>query len=183
MSEQQFRALLDERGVLRPGTLPCPETSSSYLVFAQRPDACLDMHAIKHHAARFFGTKVGLTVEKRYRDDAPRADAARMVVASDDGLMSGTRLCFGRPADGGDLAIVEQAERMQSSTGLGLLAQRCPTVWLIETEGGDEDRVALLLSAILASVLLGPIVRPRGDRVFGVRTARIELEANRPPYR
>jgi hypothetical protein len=43
--------------------------------------------------------------------------------------------------------------------------------------------VALTLAAIFASVLLGPIVPPKGDRVFGVRTARLELEKKSAPYR
>lgn len=183
LTEERFREMLDERGVLVPGALSAPNRESSYLVFAQRPDACLDMAAIKHQAARFFATKVGLSVEKKYRHDAPMTDAARLVVASDDGLAAGTRLCFGHAADMNDLAIVEEAERTQGSTGMALLAERCPTVWLIETQGGEEDRVALLLAAILASVLLGPIVPPRGDRVFGVRTARLELEKKTAPYR
>jgi hypothetical protein len=183
VSEERFRELVDDRGVVMPGALPAPERSSSYLVFAQRPDACLDMRAIKQHAQRFFATKIGLTVEKSYRDDPPMSDAARVVVSSDDGLVSGTRLCFGRAADMTDLALVEEAERTQGSTGMALLAQRCPTVWLIETEGGEDDRVALALAAILASVLLGPIVPPKADRVFGVRSARLELEKKSSPYR
>lgn len=183
LTEERFRELLDDRGVVPPGALRAPERTSSYLVFAQRSDACLDMRAIQHHAQRFFATKVGLTVAKKYGSDAPMSDAARVVVASDDGLIAGTRLCFGRGADMNDLAVVEEAERTQGSTGMALLAQRCPTIWLIETEGGEEDRVALLLSAILASVMLGPIVPPKGDRVFGVRTARLELEKKATPYR
>jgi hypothetical protein len=141
------------------------------------------MSAIKQQAQRFFATKVGVTFEKKYRDNPPTTDAARIVVSGDDGLASGTRLCFGRGADPTDLALVEDAERAQGSTGMALLAQRCPTVWLIETEGGEEDRVALTLAAIFASVLLGPIVPPKGDRVFGVRTARLELEKKTTPYR
>lgn len=183
LTEEQFRQVLDDRGVVPPGALSTPERSSCYLVFAQRSDACLDMRAIKQHAQRFFATRVGLTVEKKYRDDPPMTDAARIVLSSDDGLLAGTRFCFGRAADMTDLAIVEEAERNQGSTGMALLAQRCPTAWLIETEGGEEDRVALSLAAILASVMLGPIVPPKGDRVFGVRTARLELEKKSSPYR
>jgi hypothetical protein len=183
VTEERFRQLLDDRGVLRPGALSAPERTSSYLVFGQRPDACLDMRALKNHATRFFATKIGLTVEKRYGNDPPLIDAARMVVATDDGLAAGTRLCFGRPSDLGDLSLAEEAERAQGTSGMALLAQRCPTLWFIETEGGEEDRVALVLSAILASILLGPIVPPRGDRIFGVRTARLELDKKAAPYR
>ncbi len=183
LSEERFRQLLDDRGVLRPGALAPPERSTSFLVFSQRGDACLDVSQLKHHASRFFATKIGLSVDKRYGDNPPSSDAARVVVASDDGLAAGTRLCFARPADATDLARVEEAERQHGATGMALLAQRCPTVWLIETEGGDDDRVALVLAAIFASVMLGPIVPPRGDDVFGVRTARMKLEAQSTPYR
>lgn len=183
LSEERFRQLLDDRGVLRPGALPPPERSASFLVFSQRSDACLDVAQIRQQAARFFATKVGLTVDKHYGENPPLSDAARVVVASDDGLAAGTRLCFGRAVERHDLVLVEDAERQAGSTGMALLAQRCPTVWLVETEGGDDDRVALLLAAIFASVMLGPIVPPRGDDVFGVRTARLRLEAQPKPYR
>jgi hypothetical protein len=61
------------------------------------------------------------------------------------------------------------------------LAKRCPRVLLIESEGTD-DRVALLLAALIASVELGPIVTPKAE-IFGVRTARMKLEALTSPYR
>jgi hypothetical protein len=47
-------------------------------------------------------------------------------------------------------------------------------VWLVECEGPD-DRAALRLAAILAGVLLGPILAPRGAALFGPKTARGEL--------
>jgi hypothetical protein len=49
-------------------------------------------------------------------------------------------------------------------------------VWLVET-ASEPDRAALLLAAILASVVLGPILSPDGRDLFGVRTARAKLEA------
>jgi hypothetical protein len=156
--------------------------SVAYTVFAQRGDAALDIASIQAHAARFFGAKLGLTVEKRYDAVPPAVDAARVVLAADDGMTSGTRLCFGRPADANDLATAQIAERAQETTGMSLLAQRCRTVWLVTCES-DEDRVALTIAAILASSLLGPIVSPGGDELFGVRTARLKLEGRPRPYR
>lgn len=193
--EQTFRTWLDERGVLVPGLepdVPCP-----YLVFAQRPDARLDATALRQHAARFFQAKLGLTVDKTYRGAVVR-DAARIVLATDDPSTSGTRLCFARPVEPQEHDRAEEAERVSHATGMGLLARRCPTVWLIARSfaptrpassrdpdintGIAEDRVALLLAAIFASVLLGPILD--GDAIFGVRTARLKLERPAaPPYR
>jgi hypothetical protein len=180
MDEQAFRRLLDQDGLLRPGALTPPSPAEAFTVFAQRPDAVLDIVQLGRQAERFFGTKLGLTVDKRYSARTPDVDAARIVVASAAG--SGTRLCYGRPSDDRDQAAAEAAERKQSSSGMSLLALRCPMVWLVASEGTpapndeEDDKVALALAAILASVLLGPILSPRGDELFGVKTARLKLE-------
>lgn len=186
--EQTFRSLLDEHGILRDGA--APSLASAYSVFAQRPDARLDVVALRQHAQRFFGAKLGLTVDKHYL--APvTTDAARIVLATDDPATSGTRLCVGRPATAEDHDQAEDAERASSATGMGHLARRCPTVWLVardappstrDVTAAHDDKCSLLLAAIFASVLLGPILD--GDEIFGVRTARLKLE--RPaasPYR
>ena len=182
MSEERFRALLDARGILLRGALGAPDRSTAYTVFAQRADAALDLPALKTQASRFFGAKLGLTVAKDYGPAPPNVDAAKVVVAKDDGTASGTRLCFGRPGEGNDYAAAEAAERQQNTYGMSLLARRCPTVWLVTREA-DDDRVALTIAAVLASSLLGPILTPTGDELFGVRTARMKLEGRASPYR
>jgi len=182
LSEERFRELVDARGLLRAGALAPPDRGAAYTVFAQRDDAVLDIATIRSHASRFFGAKLGLTVEKRYGATAPAVDAARVVLACDDGTASGTRLCFGRPATPDDWAAATAAESAQQSSGMSLLAQRCRTVWLVTRET-DDDRVALTIAAIFASTLLGPILSPAGDELFGVRTARLKLEGRPSPYR
>jgi hypothetical protein len=180
MDEEAFRELLDAHGLLRPDAAFTPR-EPAYAVFAQRADAALDIAALKAHAARFFATKVGLTGEKDYRLGAPTIDVARFVVAREqDPRASGTRLCFARPADDSDYAAAEAAERRQNTYGMSLLAQRCPTVWLVLREPA-HDKVALTLATILASVLLGPILADH--ELFGVRTARAKLAENTGPYR
>ncbi len=180
--EEAFRALLDARGVLRPGALTPPDRSASYAVFSQRPDASVDIEAVRQHASRFFSAKIGLTVEKRYGTDPPETDAARIVIAGNDGTSSGTRFCYGRPACSADVAAAEEAERRQGTYGMALLAERCPTVWLVVPEG-DDDPAALTIAAVFASIFLGPILAPGGKELFGVRTARLKLEGRSSPYR
>ncbi len=182
LDEAAFRALLDDAGILREGALAPPDRAAAYTVFAQTRDARLDVDAIRRHAASFFDAKLGLTVEKRYGVSPPTIDAARVIVASDDGAASGTRLCYARPTNVADLAAAEQAERTQRTHGMALLAQRCPTVWLVVREA-DDDRAALTIAAILASTMLGPILAPDGREIFGVRTARLKLEGRPSPYR
>ena len=74
------------------------------------------------------------------------------------------------------------AREGQRAGGLSDLARRCPYAWLVLAPS-DDDRVALTLAAVLATVLLGPIVTPSGRRIFGVRGARMALEAAPPGYR
>jgi hypothetical protein len=181
LDEESFRALLDRDGLLRSEALAAPARDAAFTVFAQREDARLDVAAIQQNASRFFAAKIGLTVDKTYAA-APFVDAARVVLATDDGTAAGTRLCYGRPANASDHAAAEQAERAQGTSGMSLLAQRCKTVWLVVRES-DDDRAALTIAAIFASVMLGPILAPDGQRLFGVRSARLELERHASPYR
>jgi len=184
LTEEAFRELLDERGVLCAGVLTAPDRNRSYSVLAQRPDVFLDIEALKRQGERYFATKLGLTVEKRYDSLAgsPLVDAARIVIVGGDGTASGTRMVFGRAVEPADLIAAEEAERAMGTYGLALLAQRCKTIWLIVPET-EDDRAALTLAAILASSLLGPIMSPGGKEIFGVRGARLKLEGRASPYR
>lgn len=179
LDEAAFRDLLDARGILKPDLLDPPPREKTWIVFSQERDVRLDVTRLQTQAARFFAAKIGLTVDKRYEGELPLVDAARVVLAASDA--AGTRLCFGRRAEPADVAAVEAAEAATRSYGLAQLAQRCPIVWSI-VPSIDHDRVALALAAIFASLFLGPIVSPGGE-AFGVRTARMKLEARGAPYR
>jgi len=182
LTEEAFRELLTDDGLLRAGALASPARERSYAVFAQRADVRLDIEAIKRQAEQFFATKIGLSVDKRHGEVAPYADAGRIVVAGGDGTAAGTRLVYGRAADTADLAAAEGAERAMGTYGLALLAQRCKTIWLVVPEV-EEDRAALTIAAIFASSMLGPILSPGGQEIYGVRGARLKLEGRASPYR
>jgi hypothetical protein len=146
-----------------------------YLVFAQRPDARVDIDAWCAHAERFFATRIGLAEDRRYAEGAPPplGDRARFVVAPEGGREdAGIREATARPATDDDRV---RALRADTGGGLALLARRCPTVWLVARES-PEDRLALRLAAILSSVLLGPVLDPvRGD-LIGAKTARLRAD-------
>jgi len=162
--------LLDTNGVLRAGAIFQP-SESTLLVFAQRKDARVELASWRQQAERYFDTTIGLTVNKRYETDFPAVDFARVVVAK-SAVAGGTRSAWSRPADETDWSRAEAAERASRMGGMCALARRCKQVWLIERES-DDDPTSLLLAAILASVLLGPIVI--GEQIFGVRGARERL--------
>jgi hypothetical protein len=149
-----------------------PDRHDAYTVFAQRSDAALDLNAIRSQAVRFFDAKIGLTADRNYGADIPLTDSVELMIARNE--LKGTRRCHARPAELGDYLAAESAERMQNTSGMALLAQRCRTVWLVVPET-DSDPAALLIATILASTLLGPILAPSGTELFGVRTARIKL--------
>jgi hypothetical protein len=148
----------------------------AYRVFAQRADARVDIDAWNAHAVRFFATRIGLTTDRRYPDAAaPVLDEVTFVVAP-EGAESGLRTARARPRQSEDLALADLAEPRARGAGLSALARRCGMVWLVAREG-DGDRLALRLAAILASVLLGPVLDPAGPDIFGVKTARERLSS------
>jgi hypothetical protein len=176
-----FLKLVDGEGILRPDAMEALSPAESLTVFSQRPDARIELSVWKRHAEEFFGTRLGLTLDKRYPEGFPAIDAAPVVLSPRDGEADGVRLCYGRPRTAEDLRAAEDADMRAGNTGLGLLARRCPSVWLVATEG-ESDRTALLIAAIVASVVLGPILSPE-QALFGVKTARGRLEKLAGPYR
>ncbi|MDB4993438.1 MAG: hypothetical protein JWM74_870 [Myxococcaceae bacterium] len=184
MNDETFRGLVDANGFLKaPGDLTTLGLARAFLVFAQRDDARLEIHFWQQQARRFFDTELGLTIEKAYDqlDAMPSIDAARVVVSSPKNAVEATLLCAARPSTPADLALAESIEARHGYTGLAMLAKRCKTVWLVSAPAGS-DRAALLLSAIVASVVLGPIVSPAHDELYGVKTARLKLESSAPGH-
>ena len=145
-----------------------------FKVFAQREDARVELATWRRQAAQFFATELGLAQDPPEGPPFPRSAEVEVMIATRDGA-TGRRRCVGRPREEEDLREADAAEARAGTSGLALLAKRCPMVWLVYPEAGD-DRVALRIAAILASTLLGPIVAPGGEAIFGVKTARLMLE-------
>ena len=157
-----------------------PTLHAGYLVFGQSTDVRTDIVSWNAHATRFFGTRIGLTSDERRGDDPSllSSDPIVFVVAPHDEA-PGLRSTFARPRDPEDLSLAEAADARAGGTGLALVARRCGVVWLVVREA-LPDRLALRLAAILASVLLGPILDASAGELFGVKTARAKLESAAP---
>jgi hypothetical protein len=153
-----------------------PNRDAAYLVFAQRADARIDVDAWNDYAVRFLAARVGLAQEPERRPESDAQTVFARVVVAPDGAPPAIRSLFARHRDDVDLALAEAADAGAGHTGLALLARRCDSVWLVERDG-EPDRPALLCAAILAGVMLGPILDARGPEIFGVKTARAKLEA------
>jgi len=146
------------------------------LVFAQRPDASVDIDAWNAHGARFFGVRVGLA--EAPGDPAPRHAAVRFVVAP-AGIAPGIREATARPRLDDDLARARAAEAAHpaASAGLASLAARCPTLWLVTRHEDGDDPLAWALAIVISSTLLGPILDDERGRLVGAKTARAIVEA------
>jgi len=59
---------------------------------------------------------------------------------------------------------------------MSLLAARCPAIWDIEPEAEVTDTAELQLSALLASVALGPVMPSDQSTLYGVRGAMERAE-------
>jgi hypothetical protein len=145
-----------------------PPSVAPLRVFAQPAVAPVDIDAWSAHASRFFATRIGLAGEKD------------SFVVAPDGHPPGVRSAAPRPCTDEDLAAADAAEARSGGGGLALLARRCQSVWIVQRET-PADPLALRLAAILASLLLGPILDPESGELFGVKTARAKLEALAQP--
>jgi hypothetical protein len=148
--------------------LSFPSHVGSFLVFSQSNEASVDIDSWTAHANRFFATRIGL---------AAIAPPSWSFVIAPERESSAIRSAHVRPRAEEDLALADAADT--AGTGLARLARRCPMVWLVAREASD-DRVALRLATILASILLGPILDAQVPELLGVKSARARLDA---PYK
>jgi hypothetical protein len=146
--------------------LPSPSPMESFLVFSQSTEATVAIDSWTAHAERFFATRIGL---------AAMAPPSWSFVIAPEGEPSDIRSACVRPREEEDLALADAADA--AGTGLARLARRCPTVWLVTREAHD-DRIALRLAVILASILLGPILDARVPELLGVKSARGRLDVS-----
>ena len=156
-----------------------PARDACFLVFSQRADARIEVAEWARHGERFLRTRV------ERKDASAAGDGASSLRESTatielgplhepgDPNARGVRTCWSRPRTEDDLVAATSAP---GGAGLAALAERCPQVWLVGTEGrAEDDAPALRLAAILAGVLLGPILAPGGLSLFGPKTARQRL--------
>jgi hypothetical protein len=140
--------------------------SETWRVFSQDDSPRLRVREWQHNASRFFETPIELKESHGVVAKLAVGPAAREV--------------RGRLRDEDDLRDALEAENARGNGMYDLAERRCGSVWLVEREG-PEDRTALILAAVIASVCLGPIL---GDgALFGVRTAREKINELGSPYR
>lgn len=73
-------------------------------------------------------------------------------------------------------AAADRAVEAIGGAGMDVLVARAARVWQIARVVDGDVRAPLVAAALLALVLLGPIVPPDEAAIYGVRGARLRLE-------
>lgn len=156
-----------------------------YRVFAQTSEVRLDLAALLQSARRFFEATVEVLEEQGVvvtPTSAPvLAPWVRLRIISERQGYSAVVRVSCRAANVEDWRAAQQAEERGRAAGMGALARRCASLWLVEAEPGSSEAAVLNLCGVLASVGLGPVLPPDGSTLFGVRGAMARVEALTAP--
>jgi hypothetical protein len=135
------------------------------LVFSQISDLRVNAADLLGATRRYFDAE--LEVLSEAQGPAPHALHLRLTTPSHTGEF----IVRARPATREDLERARQAELNGRAAGMASLAERCPTIWLIEARAPRSESALFNLCAILASVALGPVLPDDSSTLFGVRGA------------
>ena len=145
-------------------------------VFSQQSDLVASLPKILAHARRFFAAEVEvLSASPMDRPDAMTAEV-RLRLASARYPGAGTFRLTSRGRTEDDQFAAEAAEARGNAVNMSLLAAQCPAVWSIDPESDVSGSAELQLSALLASVALGPVLPADESTLYGVRGAMERAE-------
>ncbi|MFO0762995.1 MAG: hypothetical protein U0359_41550 [Byssovorax sp.] len=154
----------------------------AYALLSPEPEARIDAARWQHQAQTFFQASLSLVTEKRYpAGTLPLADAA-IVDIGHRSLPSSTQVTIvTMPLDRAPavLRAAEQGVVAIGGAGFDALLRRARRLWQVEVPAGASIDAAapLAVAAILASLLLAPVLPPGGGTIFGVKGARERLAA------
>lgn len=169
----------DENG-WATGRIEALPAGESWSLLSPEMEARIDAHRWEHQARAFFGVELTLVQKKVYPSGTtPMVDAAEVDVAR-AGSAPTRVLVVTVPLDRAPAVRAAAAAGVRAIGGGGFdaLVARARRVWQVREaplEGGDA-RAPLTLAAVLAAVLLAPVVPPREEAIFGVKGARERLQ-------
>jgi hypothetical protein len=145
-------------------------------VFSQQPDLIAALPQLLAHARRFFSAQ--LEVLSASPPERSELAVARVSLRLESARYPGrgTFQVDTRPTIAQDLAAAERAEARGRAGGMAQLASRCLVVWIVTPDGVVSGSAELQLSALLASVALGPVLPADESTLYGVRGAMERAE-------
>ena len=145
-------------------------------VFSQQSDLVAALPKLLQHARRFFAADLNvLGCSPPERAEALEAFVTLQLVSARYPAQGRFRI-ESRPASDDDRFAAEAAEARGKAGGMSLLAARCPAVWTLIAEADVSGSAELQLSALLASVALGPVLPHDESTLYGVRGAMERAE-------
>ncbi|WP_437596604.1 hypothetical protein WMF28_28960 [Sorangium sp. So ce590] len=149
-------------------------------LLSPEPEARIDEHRWAHQARVFFGAELAVVQKKAYPSGAtPMVDAVEVDIARAGGAPSRV-LVLTAPLDRAPLLRTAAAAGVRAIGGRGFdaLLARARRAWQVREPpvAGDDARAPLVVTAVLAAVLLAPVVPPGEETIFGVKGARERLQ-------
>lgn len=145
-------------------------------VFSQERDLVAALPKLLQHARRFFAAEIDvLSGSPPQRASLEQAEVT-LTFEARRYPGRGTFRIVSREATDDDRFAAEAAEARGRAGGMSLLAARCPVVWELSELDAATGTAELQLSALLASVALGPVLPSDGSTLYGVRGAMERAE-------
>lgn len=163
--------------------VPAFSANAAFTLFSPDETARVDIAQLAHKARTFFATALEIDPVKAYPEGRmPESDALHIEIKKiGQSILPPTRVYvvtfpllrephFRNIGDAAALAI--------GGAGMDSLVARTKRIWQVSKniESGDDSWAPLRIAAILAAVLLAPIVPPEANTIFGVKGARERLE-------
>jgi hypothetical protein len=145
-------------------------------VFSQEPDLVAALPRLLQHARRFFAAELNVLGSSPPDRSAPLEAFIGLRWESARYPGQGTFRVTSRPTSADDRFAAEAAEARGRAGGMAELAARCRAVWTITAEGEVTGVAELQLSALLASIALGPVLPEDESTLYGVRGAMERAE-------
>lgn len=172
---------VDDQGWAVGPITPRP-IDEAWSLLSPEAEGRVDAARWSHQGRTFFAARLVVVQEKRYPSGTlPLADAVEVDVTPLRAPGETSRvLVITMPLDRAPAARAAATAGVVAIGGAGMdvVVARGRRLWQVaaRTEGADE-RAPLAVAAVLASVFLAPIVPPGGGTIFGVKGARLRLEA------
>ncbi len=164
----------DDNGWWVGAVTPLPQ-ASAFSLLAPDVSSLLNAERVKHQAKKFFALDVTSARPKHYPGGGfPRSDRFSFDVGNGDRTRRVEAITL--PLESApDVARQARVVGDRVGAGMDVLVRRAKRLW--QVPGDEDDPYALALVAVLASLLLGPVLPPSAGTVFGVKTARQRLDA------
>ena len=147
-------------------------------IFAQQTEHSLNFRRLLANAARVFDVEIEVSGEFGVEElTSPYTAGARLVARSRRGGWIVPFSVRVRPASYHDMQDARDAEARSHASGMSLLADRCPSVWELESPADAAQAHAWVIAAVLASTALGPILPEDRSKLLGVRSAMLRADA------